>query len=446
MTLRTGLTSLLVIVAACGGGTGRGGDITLETAALEGYVYEVDGQTEVRSGVEVRIPETGQAVLTDADGGFAFEDIPAAGVTLTFGPALSAVAHREGDRQQDQDRDQDRDGEQETDGEKDRTQERTCEQDCEPGEGAQTASTQSHEGRDDDEDEHGNPHLHGLEVGDRIRVRCALEDGEVREFCMAGVDRLRAMSRLTRDVDSPDADVCGKVKIESRDDREKFEVEAEKLDAGDAVAIYMAAPPAEGEDPAFSLIGTATADDDGEAELERDTNDGDALPFDVDGVADLEGYRIEVRLDTETEPLLLTGEVPALPESWPAPGDGMEEGVRARARARLFADAGEGEAHVEMRRRERNRQSFEVEVEELRAGLTVEIRMEASAGSGSFARLGTCATHESGECEFKMEGALPFGASDVSELVGRQVRVRQLEQNGTGPLLFSGTIPPLVAD
>jgi hypothetical protein len=124
----------------------------------------------------------------------------------------------------------------------------------------------------------------------------------------------------------------------------------------------------------------------------------------------------------------------------------MMEGVRARARARLHEDAGEGEAHVEMRRREGDRQSFEVEVEALLAGTTVEIQMEDSEGSGSFARLGTCHVHQNGECEFKMEGALPFDAADVSEFVGRQVRVRQLEQTGTGPLLFSGTIPPLVAD
>ena len=98
----------------------------------------------------------------------------------------------------------------------------------------------------------------------RVRLRCAIDNGEVREFYMAGVDRLRAMTFLTRDPDSPDADVKGKVKIESREDREKLEIEVEHLAPGTAVNVYLAEPPAEGSDPVFSFFASATANAEGE--------------------------------------------------------------------------------------------------------------------------------------------------------------------------------------
>jgi len=422
MAARLGLISFLALAVACGGSAdGLSGDPSLQTAALEGYVFEVDGQTADREGVVVRIIETGAVTTTDAEGRFSFDRVPADGVTLDFRTSLSALAHMEG-------------GEQQQNQEQAQNQEHECEGDLDC---------------DDDEDHEDHPHMHGLVAGDRVNVRCSIEDDEVREFFMSGLDRLRAMAPLLRDEDSPDADVTGKVKIESRDDREKFEIEVEHLDAGDSVNLYMAPPPAEGEDPEFVFIANMTANSEGEAEFERDTNDGDNLPFDKESVADLSGYLIEVRLDDTGEPLLLTGEVPELPESagsWNEPGDGMQQQVRARARVRLTAHAAGAEGHAEIRRREENRQCLEMEAEHLQPGMQIGFFLETGADTGEFARIGTCQIDSDGECGMEIENALPFGLSDVSELVGRQVQVRAMNGDVPGELLLAGTIPPLVAD
>jgi hypothetical protein len=412
----------IALAAACGG-SAPSADPVLQSAALQGYVYEVDGQTVDRAGIDVRVLETGEIATTDAEGRFAFAGVPAGGVTLEFGSTLISLAQREGPGgggNGEQNQEQHQEGEQE--------QER-------------------HRHADDEgEDEDGHPHLHGLVVGDRVQVRCAIEDGEVREFFMAGVDRLRAMTFLTRDPDSPDADVKGKVKIESRTDRERFEIEVEHLSAGTAINIYLAAPPAEGEDPDFSFLGSATANTDGEAEIERDTRDGDQLPLGAETVAELEGVLIEVRLDTDDEPLLLSGAVPALPDEWPAPGDGVQAGVRARARVRLEAHEAGLEGHVELRRREQNRNCFEIEAEHLAPGRMVGFFLESAAGSGESVQLATCVANAEGECTFETEDALPLGLEDIAQLAGREVSVREMSQNGPGPILLEATVPVPVAD
>ena len=49
----------------------------MESAALEGVIYELDGQTIDRSGISVTVLETGESVLTGADGTFEFAVVPA---------------------------------------------------------------------------------------------------------------------------------------------------------------------------------------------------------------------------------------------------------------------------------------------------------------------------------------------------------------------------------
>jgi len=412
----------IALAAACGG-SAPSADPGLQTAALQGYVYEVDGQTVDRAGIDVSVLETGAVATTDAEGRFAFAAVPADGVTLEFGSTLFSLAQQAGEL--DRDRDQDQAGDQE--GELERARHRHAD--------------------DEGEDEDGHPHLHGLVAGDGVQVRCAIDDqGEVREFFMAGADRLRAMTCLTRASDSPDADVKGKVKIETRADRERFEIEVEHLAPGTAINVYLAAPPAAGDDPVFSFLGEATANAGGEAEIERDTRDGDQLPLGAETVAELEGVLIEVRLSATDEPLLLTGEVPALPDEWPAPGDGVQAGVRARARVRLEANEAGLEGHVELRRREQDRNRFEIEAEHLAAGQTVGFYMESAVGSGEFVQLATCAANAEGECAFESENALPLGMTDIAQAVGRLVQVREMNANGPGRILLMATVPVPVAD
>ena len=153
-----------------------------------------------------------------------------------------------------------------------------------------------------------------------------------------------------------------------------------------------------------------------------------------------------MRLDTTDEPLLLTGEVPALPDEWPAPGDGVQAGVHARARVRLEANEAGLEGHVELRRQEQNRNRFEMEVEHLAPGRMVGFFLESAVGSGEFAQLATCAANAEGECEFETENALPLGLTDIAQLAGRVVQVREMAANGPGGILLMAIVPVPVAD
>jgi hypothetical protein len=76
-----------LLAAACGGGGGSGAG----GASLAGTVYEVDGQTADRSGVRIAVPETGDSQVTQADGEFAFQDLPNGTITLVFDSATVTI-------------------------------------------------------------------------------------------------------------------------------------------------------------------------------------------------------------------------------------------------------------------------------------------------------------------------------------------------------------------
>src|SRR5262245_48543008 len=69
------------LLAACGGGSSGGGTTG---AALVGTVYEVDGQTADRSGIRIAVPESGDIMMTDRNGSFAFDDLQPGPVTVMF--------------------------------------------------------------------------------------------------------------------------------------------------------------------------------------------------------------------------------------------------------------------------------------------------------------------------------------------------------------------------
>ncbi|MGQ0615220.1 MAG: hypothetical protein ACT4PV_15915 [Planctomycetaceae bacterium] len=411
----------LLLFAACGGGGGP----ALQTAALRGVVYELDGQTLDRSGVLVTIPGTGASQVTTSDGRFAFSGLPVEVVSVQFGSSLVAAAHSGGP------------GESSEDGEFEDESEDGFEDESEDGSEDETED----ELEDEWEHEDGEWHISGVDDSDDIEIRVAIRDGEVVEFSMHGRDRLRAEARLIRVAGASDGDVEGKVKIEVRSDRQKFWIEAEHLAAGTDVEFFLDDPAtAEG----FVSIGTAVADLSGEAEFERNTADGESLPLGAGAVADLSGFAIEVRL-VSSGALILMGEVPSLPESGVEGGVPPLEGQRARGGARLTPALPGLEGKIEIRTRpEQNRERFKMEAEHLVPGDRVTFQIEDPAGSGSYASIATRTADEEGEAELETEGLLPLGATKVSDLVGRPVRV--IRADGSSQLLLSGAVPPLVTD
>lgn len=409
----------LLLAAACGGGGGT----SVQTAALSGVVYQLDGQTQNRAGVVVRVLETGETIVTGPDGSFDFPAVPAGIVTLRFGSALAAVALS---------------GEGGTGGGADDALDTA---DDNGGGGADDSEELEDEADDDvngDETE-----IHGVGSGDSIEIRVALENGQVTEFSRCGDERSRGDARLARAEGSPDPDVEGKVKIESRDDREKITIEAEHLDTGTVVEFYM-------DDPAtpdavdFVLVGDAAANLEGEAEMERNTRDGDALPFDVVAVSELVGLPVEVRLASTGE-VLLVGEVPSLPAPGGDPGHDGGGDEDSRGRALLTALQPGLEGHVEIRSRPDQGDRFKMEAEGLEPGTAIAFQIEDPLLPGTFLTLAGGTANSEGHAEYETEGGiLPLGFGSAAEMVGLHVRV--ILDDGSDTVLLTGEIPALVED
>ena len=79
-------SAIFPFLAACSGGGADAGGASLgaSTAALQGTIMEVDGQTIDRNGIEIRIVETGDFVMTQRDGSFQFPSLAPGWYTLDF--------------------------------------------------------------------------------------------------------------------------------------------------------------------------------------------------------------------------------------------------------------------------------------------------------------------------------------------------------------------------
>jgi len=413
------------LLVACGSGGAAAPN--LESASLIGTVVELDGQTLDRSGVEVTLIETGATAVTGTDGRFSFPEIPTGTATLAFGQGqIRVLARRGADDDDDGGDDADDDDGDDDDGDDDDGDDDDGDDD---------------DGDDDDADDDGNPLIRTIRAGDKIEVRIVIRDGEVVEFRVSGSGERKAIDALARPAGSLDLDVTGKVKVESDfSGDEEFEVEVEHLAAGTVMEVFLADP----ETPeTFISIGTAPANALGEAELEFETEDGDALPLSVSSVDELRDFLIEVRLAT-TGALLLFGTVPALPAGG-SPGDDTPGPFdRSRGRSRLTSEFLGAEGHIDIRSRpEDGRERFKIEAEHLAPGTIADFFIEDPDG-GPFVRFGSGTADAEGEIELSTNHglAMPLGATHVADLVGLAIRV----ERDDGQLLLTGTVPPLVAD
>jgi len=268
-----GAALALLVVPACVGGSG--GVTTTGAAALQGVVYERDGQSSDLDGVTITLVETGAAAWTEADGSFRIDGVE---------PGVYTIDVRD-ERSPDSDADE-------------------------------------HHGDEDEfHDGEGRPRIEVPEDCGRIEVRIALEGGEIVDFCASNHEERRAVARLHL-AEHVEMEIAGKILVASGPEGEHLAVCVEGLEAGTLLEVRIGG----------MVAGSAETGADGEACFVNDTGEGDVLlggtTLDL-----LVGARVEVRLAASGE-LLLVGEVPRLPEETDEPdedgndhdGDGMEDG------------------------------------------------------------------------------------------------------------------------
>jgi hypothetical protein len=408
---------LALILPACGdGASGPSG------AAVLGVVYEVDGQTVDRSGVLVRMLESGDFEFTDSDGEFKFDGVPPGSYTLDFDIPFS---------------------EEEEQGE-------------EPIE---------HE--DDREDGEGRPIVEIHDDCTEVQIRVALENGAVREFTIDEHEGSHAKAPLWPFEDT-EVDLEGVIKISSTEERELFKVEVAPLDEGTVIEILL--DDREGDGPI--QVGTAIADAGSLATFMRDTGEGQELPFGADFVAALSGHKLLVRL-AESDELVLIGEVPDLPAEEeehdceePGEGEGEEPGEEEpkeeepkeeepgndeegskRGKDLLEAAIDGIEGHVEIRSWPREEiERFRMDIWGLEPGDQVRFEIE-DPETDSWVLLGIRTVNDDGFAKVDTDGDLemPLGVVTVADLVGLKVRIRRSEENNDD-LLMEGVVPELVKD
>ena len=269
LTILSAVAALLL--PACLGG-GSSGATAVQTAAMEGTVYEVDGQTVNRAGVTVRVLETGATATTGVDGAFTFNGLEPGSYTLDFDSTvnanLRAIAHQEGDGEG---QGGETDGEKETDGERE-----------EPRDGDRDEEGEDHEGR---------PRIDVTRECGRIVIRVALDNGRVKEFVVERHDVRHAKARLHM-TETSSVDVEGAVRIRSGEAGEAIKICVGGLDAGTVIEVFL--DDREGGGPVS--MGTVAANAEGVACVERNTREGGELLLGAAALGGREGDRIEVRL------------------------------------------------------------------------------------------------------------------------------------------------------
>jgi hypothetical protein len=454
-----------VLLAGCGGGGTTSAPLSPDGAAkpisVSGVVLEKDGETTDLAGIRLLYVEAGEIATTGVDGTFAF-DAPRPGtvtlrVEMPSDPVLSAKnGADDGSAAGSDDSGSDDSGSDDagtsSDDDGPDTDEDRAEDEVEDESGDDF--------QDDDEDEREESsddgvRVEGVQDGESVRIRLRIENGQIIETRTSRSDRdeREVEIRMTRATTNDDADMKGEVELESRTDREKFEVEVEHAAPDRELELFVIDP-----DGIEESQGVRFVDAFGEAEWEFETNDGDRLPFDVATVDDLVDHTVEVR-DATSGVLLLTTELGELPASAPSTDDGSRdddsgsdggngEGDRVRGRARLTAAESGLDGYVEVRRRaDENRERFQIEAEHLAPGRVVELFVEDPGMAGSLLSLGRFAADSAGEVELELDtndgDMLPGNVATVLDLVGLEVQVRD---GAGGGLLLSGLVPTPVLD
>ena len=291
----------LLLLACGGGGTGAPADtLSSAKATLTGEVLSIDGDTSAVEGVVLALRETGQVAASDADGWFAFGEVPAGTLTIDLVSAASFSA-KAGDAS------------------------------GAAGGGSQGEGGNAEGGNAEDNDM--GDHVMSMErvrAQERVHVRLRIQDGELGEMqCVREENTERETERhMVRTQANADPDMQGEMEMEQDRERERFCVRVEHAEAGlDLEAVVMAS------DGTEESLGPRTVQPDGECEWRVDTAQGGRLPFGATSVEDLEGHRVQVRLRATGE-AVLEGQAPGLPP-FGASGDHAQMRQEEQAQERV---------------------------------------------------------------------------------------------------------------
>lgn len=245
---------------------------------------------------------------------------------------------------------------------------------------------------------------------------------------------------LVRPTPAPDADIKGRIRLETETgkDRDKFECKIELADPAGSYELFLETGVGSG---LFSSAGALELDDaiQGEFDLKFDEKDG-PLPLAVATVTDLYGRKAEVR-DTVAVAVVLTGTI-ADPADAPDGKNGWNKKKSALALPLTPPDANaKGRLEVWFKGKD-NRQRFRVKAEHLTAAETYTVQVEDSLAAGTFTDFLPMTIDES-PTEFKLyidtqKGqALPNGATYVTQLAGLKVRIL----DSADAVILEGTVP-----
>lgn len=227
---------LALLVAACGESPPA-----LSAAALQGTVYELDGQVLDRSGVDVTLMETGASAVTDVNGEFRFEGLAPGRYTLDFDSAASVAALMAG------------------------------------------------EGEPAAEDEEGRPVVDVPEEGGEVEIRVKLDGDKVTEISYGSDEERHASARLFCPEEC-NHEVEGMIKLSSTIDGQRFAVCVWHLEPGTVIEVHV------GD---WGALAEANAE--GEACVVRE----EELPLGVECLEELAGLLVKVELADSGDPLLI---------------------------------------------------------------------------------------------------------------------------------------------
>ena len=269
--LLAGLSAL----TACGGGGGAspGG---VGTAALTGRVILRDGTSSNLGGILLSMPRTGTTVVTAPDGSFSFGSIPTGTIAVRLLSTAATVSTQGGGADDGPNHDVGDDNGGNGDGVDDNGGD-----DVNDDNGVDAIDDDSNDDGDDHDTGDDDFDVVGITDGEKIEVHMSVDGGVIESLdcSRSGSDDREAEVRMTRSVDSDDADVTGKIETEARLDRQRLKIEVEHLTVGRVVKAIVTLAGVDAD------LGSRTADAFGEVEWDLNTNDGDVLPHGVTTVA-----------------------------------------------------------------------------------------------------------------------------------------------------------------